>query len=125
MTDVTQELITQLRSGDHVGEMTTLGGVVHDVKCLMAADWIVAARDALQMWETLYVNVSMKSGVCCCGDDMENHENPMNCGHSPLDSGEYYAALAIDKTRVALSTIEPFNPNPTQTKPENDNADHF
>ena len=88
---------------------------MHDVKCLMAADWIVAARDALQMWETLYVNVSMKSGVCCCGDDMENHENPMNCGHSPLDSGEYYAALAIDKTRVALSTIEPFNPNPNQT----------
>lgn len=25
------------------------------------------------------------SGVCCCGDSMENHPSGMNCGHSPVD----------------------------------------
>lgn len=27
----------------------------------------------------------VSSGVCCCGDSMENHASPMICGHSPVD----------------------------------------
>lgn len=45
----------------------------------------------------------IQSGVCCCGDDMKRHGNPMDCGHSPVDSGEYYTASAIEEARKALS----------------------
>jgi len=27
--------------------------------------------------------------VCCCGDDMKRHPNPMYCGHSPLSAWDY------------------------------------
>jgi hypothetical protein len=27
----------------------------------------------------------VSSGVCCCGDDMNKHGNPMDCGHNPVD----------------------------------------
>jgi len=59
-------------------------------------------RAALEMWVVAYDNLTMKSGVCYCGDDTENHDNAMNCGHSPVDCGEEYAASAIGKTRAAL-----------------------
>jgi len=32
-------------------------------------------------------------GVCCCGDDMDNHPNPMYCGHSPVDSHDDHLYL--------------------------------
>lgn len=32
---------------------------------------------------------SMGHGVCCCGDNMNLHANPMDCGHMPVDSGWY------------------------------------
>jgi hypothetical protein len=43
MTEKAQELVARLRAGDHNGKLTILRGVVHDVKCLEAADWITAA----------------------------------------------------------------------------------
>jgi len=63
-------------------------------------------RAALIVWEAAYDNTLMRSGVCCCGDDMETHSPPMNCGHSPVDSGEYYAASAIMQTRAALEATK-------------------
>lgn len=27
----------------------------------------------------------VSSGVCCCGDYMENHSSPLTCGHEPVD----------------------------------------
>ena len=59
-------------------------------------------RAALVVWEAAYDNTLMRSGVCCCGEEMETHSNPMYCGHSPVDSGEYYASSAIMQTRAAL-----------------------
>lgn len=32
-------------------------------------------------------------GVCCCGDDMHKHAEPMCCGHAPVDHGSYVAML--------------------------------
>lgn len=29
------------------------------------------------------------SGVCCCGDDMKNHPDPMSCGHTPVDQWDH------------------------------------
>lgn len=35
-------------------------------------------------------------GHCCCGDSMDNHANPMDCGHSPVDMG-VYVAMGFEK----------------------------
>lgn len=45
----------------------------------------------------------IRSGVCCCGDGMARHDNPMDCGHSPVDSGEYYSEKPIEFARAALA----------------------
>lgn len=37
------------------------------------------------------------SGVCCCGDSMENHPSGMNCGHSPVDMWDNAVAGLIAK----------------------------
>jgi hypothetical protein len=28
--------------------------------------------------------------TCCCGDDMETHSNPMDCGHTPVAMHWWY-----------------------------------
>lgn len=28
--------------------------------------------------------------VCCCGDSMKGHPDPMNCGHMPVSALAYY-----------------------------------
>ena len=45
-------------------------------------------------------------GVCCCGDNMESHGDPMNCGHSPVDMGDYYARKALEAARAAIAAYE-------------------
>jgi hypothetical protein len=45
-------------------------------------------------------------GVCCCGDDMERHSDPMSCGHVPVDAGEYYHGKTIELARAALASIK-------------------
>lgn len=45
----------------------------------------------------------VRSGVCCCGDNMERHSPPMDCGHSPVDSGAYYTDQAVSVLRAALA----------------------
>jgi len=42
-------------------------------------------------------------GVCCCGDDMDTHAEPMSCGHSPVDHGSYTASQWLDEARAALT----------------------
>ena len=49
-------------------------------------------------------HADMSDGVCCCGDNMEGHSDPMNCGHSPTDMGEYHAHHVLSVARAALST---------------------
>ena len=45
-------------------------------------------------------------GVCCCGDSMERHGAQMDCGHSPLDMGDYYASKALEAARAAIAAYE-------------------
>ncbi len=59
-------------------------------------------REALKACIASIEHANMSDGVCCCGDEMENHESPMFCGHSPVDMGEYHASLALKKARGAL-----------------------
>lgn len=62
-----------------------------------------ALIESLEVLLGLVDEFGIKSGVCCCGDDMARHSNPMHCGHSPVDSGEYYSAQTIEVARAALS----------------------
>ena len=48
-------------------------------------------------------NCDVSSGICCCGDSMENHASPMSCGHTPRDSGEYAASSLLKKARAAIA----------------------
>lgn len=45
---------------------------------------------------------TVEDGVCCCGDNMKNHPNPMNCGHSPVDHGTYIANQLYEQAHNAL-----------------------
>ncbi|GHC12722.1 hypothetical protein GCM10007291_07530 [Gemmobacter nanjingensis] len=37
--------------------------------------------------EGIFANCEVSAGVCCCGENMDGHSNPMECGHSPVDMG--------------------------------------
>jgi hypothetical protein len=60
-------------------------------------------REALETCLTTMERADFADGWCCCGDNMLNHPSPMNCGHSPVDMGEYHASLAIKNARAALN----------------------
>lgn len=31
----------------------------------------------------------VSSGVCCCGEEMQKHDHPMTCGHTPVDTWDH------------------------------------
>lgn len=50
----------------------------------------------------IFMHCTVTDSVCCCGDNMEGHSDPMSCGHSPVDRGSY----AVDqwcKQHAAIS----------------------
>ena len=53
---------------------------------------------------TIYM-AETATGDCCCGDNMEQHSDPMNCGHAPVDAGEYHAHLTDEAARAAIAAI--------------------
>jgi hypothetical protein len=67
---------------------------------------VKALVKALDACMTSLERADTTEGVCCCGDSMDQHSDPMWCGHSPVDMGTYYAANAIEAARAALRAIE-------------------
>lgn len=65
------------------------------------AELIEAHKRLLAMAERL----DIAEGVCCCGDDMDRHPEPMSCGHSPVDAGHYHHGATIEESRRALARI--------------------
>ena len=39
--------------------------------------------------ESIFQHCDVSDGMCECGDDMKNHPSPIDCGHSPVDHGQY------------------------------------
>lgn len=39
----------------------------------------------------------VSSGVCCCGENMDEHADPMSCGHTPTDQWDYSLSLWIEQ----------------------------
>ena len=53
----------------------------------------------------IFTYCTVEDGVCCCGDYMDKHSNPMSCGHSPVDHGSYVAGRWREDARAALASI--------------------
>jgi len=66
---------------------------------------LAKAVDALRATTASIEHADMSDGVCCCGDNMDGHADPMSCGHSPTDMGEYYAHKAVEMARAVLAEI--------------------
>jgi len=64
---------------------------------------VKALTEALTGCVAAIEHADMADGVCCCGDEMESHSEPMNCGHSPVDMGEYHAHQVLIAARQALT----------------------
>ena len=67
------------------------------------AEKLAKVVELLEAWLELSGHCSIEEGVCCCGEDMENHSNPMNCGHSPVDHGAYVASHLVERTLASLT----------------------
>jgi len=62
-----------------------------------------ALRTLLNRWVGVIEQCTVTTGYCCCGDSMENHSDPMICGHVAVDMGAYHVGLLLDDTRAALA----------------------
>ena len=67
---------------------------------------LAVAVEAIEACVASLERADTTEGVCCCGDSMEQHSDPMSCGHSPVDMGNYYASKAIEAARAALAQIK-------------------
>lgn len=55
-----------------------------------------AARELLEQCQefvTFVRDAPVSSGVCCCGESMVGHSDPMSCGHTPVDQWDYSLSL--------------------------------
>lgn len=66
-----------------------------------------AMRDLLCSWVSIAENCAIETGICCCGDNMEHHSEPMACGHVATDHGGYVAETTLKETRAALASSQP------------------
>jgi hypothetical protein len=71
----------------------------------LEANLAKAVKD-LKGWLEVSSHCTIEDGVCCCGEAMTGHANPMSCGHSPMDYGAYAARRLAESTRATLAEIE-------------------
>mgnify|MGYP000846790213 FL=1 len=74
------------------------GGAIETAISIISAQAATIAR-AIAIIE----HCDVTEGVCCCGDDMDTHAEPMSCGHSPVDHGSYTASQWLDEARATLT----------------------
>ena len=46
-------------------------------------------RGLVDLAANIFTHCTVTDGVCCCGDNMDGHPDPMGCGHTPVDHGSY------------------------------------
>jgi hypothetical protein len=89
---------------DKNGEFVTYEDHIKIVKELEAK--LAMAVGALKSWLELASYCTIEEGVCCCGDDMKSHADPMGCGHLPVDHGAYIAHHIKKSTRAILAELK-------------------
>lgn len=62
--------------------------------------------ETLESWLELSMHCTIEEGVCCCGDSMDTHANPMDCGHVPVDHGAYVAMLLVESSNTILAELK-------------------
>ena len=67
---------------------------------------LAKAVEALEGWVNVYTHCTIEEGVCCCGDDMNNHTLPMDSNHMPLDHGAYIAGKLAKQTETTLAELK-------------------
>lgn len=65
---------------------------------------IAELKQAIRQSIALLDSAGLENGVCCCGDNMQGHSDPMACGHSPVDSGAYYVEQHVKYLRKVIAT---------------------
>lgn len=68
-------------------------------------DKLAAAQAREQQLRKLIENAPVSSGVCCCGDSMDSHQDPMVCGHSPVDQWDW-AVFGLLKETPDTTALE-------------------
>ena len=89
-------------NGYRIAKMT--GGEIN--RDIANARLIAAAPDLLAIAEGvlgMLQNCSVTSGVCCCGEEIDRHSRAMDCGHTPVDSGAYYAKALFEDVTAAIA----------------------
>ena len=74
--------------------------VVRDLEAKLAK-----AVGLLESWINVATHCTIEEGVCCCGDNMDTHAKPMDCGHSPVDHGAYIANGLVEETNATLAEL--------------------
>ena len=72
----------------------------------LAEERLAKAVEALGACIASLERADTSGGVCCCGDNMEGHSDPMACGHIPVDMGDYYAQSALEAAHAILKEID-------------------
>lgn len=74
---------------------------------LAATDENERLRELLNQWISVHANCEIVDHVCCCGDMMDDHAEPIICGHVATDHGAYVASNLERETRAALKEPKP------------------
>lgn len=71
----------------------------------LAVPEVRALVTELEGWLNIAANCEITSGVCCCGENMESHQDPMVCQHTPTDHGSYVASQMTASTTAVLAKM--------------------
>lgn len=52
----------------------------------------------IEMMRDFIETAPVSTGVCCCGESMEGHSSPMNCGHTPVDLWDHSVISVLSAT---------------------------
>lgn len=111
MTDAPQFDEKDWLTGDTLDAETTQLVRLVNTNLRLAAELTAlrAERDAavalLERWQGIAQHCSITDGCCGCGESIENHSDPMSCGHAPTDYGTYVADGALKDTIAFLAAL--------------------
>ena len=91
-------LVKQLRTWDEMPEYDSDSFNWLDLKTAEAADLIERQAAQIEMLREFIARAPVSSGVCCCGEAIDGHSNPMSCGHTPVDLWDHSVEQILSTT---------------------------
>lgn len=88
-----------------VGVFASVFAIFYAFRALNSAQAAIrAAVEALDACIETIARSDTSTGVCCCGDNVEQHG--WGSGHSPVDEGDYVAERVIERARQARDELD-------------------